>query len=110
MIGERVTTIVTIVILILGFLCLFLISWFICKKIKKKFYIVAISIWLIIFFINCIAVVFNIPWIIGINVAARWDGGVNGKYISLGYAISVEGHNLLGESNCDLHFTSLFNY
>lgn len=100
----------TIITLILEFLLLFLVSWFICKKIKKKFYIVAISIWLIIFLINCISVVFNIPLIIGFNVAARLDGGVNGKYVSLGYAISVEGHNLIEESNYDIHFTSIFNY
>ena len=87
----------TIITLILEFLLLFLVSGFICKKIKKKFYIVTISIWLIIFLINCISVVFNIPLIIGFNVATRLDGGVNGKYVSLGYAISVEGHNLIEE-------------
>ena len=64
---------------------------------------------MIVFLINCMAVVFNIPLILGFNVAACFDGGVNGKYVSLGYAISVEGHSLIEKSNYDIQFTNIFN-
>ena len=50
----------------------------------------------------------NIPIVIGINTTPRWDGGINGTYISLGYAIEIEGYDLLGDSNYDVYFISIF--
>lgn len=108
-VGKLIGSIGGIIIL---FIVLFLLSWFInhfiLKKSKKNILIVAIVIWTIIFTINLFSVLINIPIVIGINVNPRFDGGINGKYISLGYAIEIEGHNLLGDSNYNVYFTSLF--
>lgn len=81
----------------------------ISRKTKKKFYKVAISVWTIVFLINCVAVIFDVFCVLGFNVEERFDGGINGKYISLGYGISVEGHNLIEKSNYDIRFISLFD-
>lgn len=109
-VGNLIMSICGIIIL---FIFLFLLSWlinrFIIKKSKKNIFIVAIIIWTIIFIINLFSTLINIPIVIGININPRWDGGINGTYISLGYAIEVEGHNLLGDSNYDVYFTSIFD-
>lgn len=107
--GSLIMTICDIIIL---FIFLFLLSWlinhFIIKKSKKNIFVVAIIIWIIIFIINLFSTLINIPIVIGINTTPRWDGGINGTYISLGYAIEIEGHDLLGNSNYDVYFTSIF--
>lgn len=109
-VGNLIMSICGIIIL---FIFLFLLSWlinrFIIKKSKKNIFIVAIIIWTIIFIINLFSTLINIPIVIGININPSWDGGINGTYISLGYAIEVDGHNLLGDSNCDVYFTSIFD-
>ena len=109
-VGNLIMSICGIIIL---FIFLFLLSWlinrFIIKKSKKNIFIVAIIIWTIIFIINLFSTLINIPIVIGININPSWDGGINGTYISLGYAIEVEGHNLLGDSNYDVYFTSIFD-
>ena len=79
------------------------------RKTKMKFYKVAISVWTIVFLINCVAVIFDVFCVLGFNVEKRFDGGINGKYISLGYGISVEGHNLIEKSNYDIRFISLLD-
>lgn len=109
-VGNLIMSICGIIIL---FIFLFLLSWlinrFIIKKSKKNIFIVAIIIWIIIFIINLFSTLINIPIVIGININPSWDGGINGTYISLGYAIEVDGHNLLGDSNYDVYFTSIFD-
>ena len=108
-VGELIGSIGGIIIL---FIVLFLLSWFInhfiLKKSKKNILIVAIVLWTITFIINLFSVLINIPIVIGFNTTPAFDGGKNGKYISLGYAIEIEGHNLLGDSNYNIYFTSLF--
>lgn len=103
---------VSICVIIILFIALFLLSWFInhfiLKKSKKNIFAVAIIIWTTVFIINLFSTLINIPMIIGINVNSGFDGGVNVKYISLGYVIEVEGHNLLGDSNYNVYFTSIF--
>ena len=107
--GELIMSICVIIIL---FIVLFLLSWIInhfkLKKPKKNIFKVAIIIWAIIFIINLFSTLINIPIVIGINVAPSLDGGINGKYVSLGYAIELEGHNILGNSNYNVYFTSIF--
>lgn len=98
--------------IIISFILLLLLSWainhFILKKSNKNILIVAIAVWTIIFIINLFSTLINIPIVIGLNITPAFDGGINGKYISLGYAIEIEGHNLLGDSDYNVHFTSIF--
>ena len=98
--------IITIVELIIMFIILFLVSWLISRKIKKNIFLIAICIWGVIFLINILMVVTNIPFIIGMPQTTDMNG-VNGKYISFGYAIKIEGHDLIEKSNYNVSFTNL---
>ena len=104
-VGSFITSILIEVIL---FAILFLISWLISKKIKKNIFIIAITLWIIVFFANALMILSNIPFAFGIKNSNELDGGINGKYISLGYAIKVEGHNLFGKSKYNVYLTSIF--
>jgi len=114
---EFARSITNIIIIIFEFAVLFLISWLISKKTKKNFYKVVVIIWSIIFLINLIAVIFNIPFILGINISPYFDGGTKrGTYLSLGYVIVVEGKSInkienlhfIEEIIYDIHFNSIF--
>ena len=103
-VGNIVITIIELVIL---FAILFWISWIISKKLKKNIVLIAICIFGVILLINTLMVVANIPFIIGIPQTTDMNG-VNGKYISFGYAIKIEGHELIENSNYNVNFTNLF--
>lgn len=98
--------IITIIELIIMFIILFLVSWLISRKIKKNMFLIAICIWGIIFLINILMVVANIPFIIGIPQTTDTNG-VNGKYISFGYSIKIEGQDLIEKSKYNVSFTNL---
>lgn len=106
MIVPMGNTIITIVEFIIMFIILFLVSWLISRKLKKNIFLIAICIWEIIFLINILMVIINIPFIIGIPQTTDMDG-INGKYISFGYAIKIEGHDFIENSNYNVHFTNL---
>ena len=117
MISSLGTTIANILAFIINSLIMFaillIISWlinkYIFKKDKRNIIKIAIIIWIVVFVINVIAVITNIPIIIGI-----WNPtcmcGCSGVYYSLGYVIELEGRNLLGDSNYNIEFANIFNY
>ena len=108
--NQELKAILSTFVLVVEITMFIVICLLISRKTKKKFYKVAISIWTIVFLINCVAVVFDVFCVLGFNVEKRFDGGINGKYISLGYGISVEGHKLIEKSNYDIRFVSLFDF
>ena len=101
--------IVNTVIIILLFALLLFISWLISRKIKKNIFIIAIILWMIIFIINVSMCLIGCPWVMAIKNTAALDGSVNGKYISLGYGIKIEGHNPFEKSNIEMHIISLLD-
>lgn len=103
-VGNIVVSIVELVIL---FSILIFISWIISKRINKKFLVVFVCSWLLILLFNFIMTITNIPFIIGLPNETSMNGK-DGKYISFGYAIKIEGHNAFEKSNYNVYFTNIF--
>ena len=106
----RMHCIQTIIVLVCELVLFFLLCWIISKIAKKKYLKTVVVVWVIIFLINCLSVIINIPLIIGFNVGMSLDGGTNGKYVSLGYAIRVEGYEIspVSTGRENVYFTGLF--
>lgn len=89
--------------IIIGSIISFIIFFIILKLINVLFKIKNITVkevligWSIIFIINCISVLFDIPMVIGIPYHPYLDMGATTDYYSLGYVICVNKSVVMGD-------------
>ena len=107
MIVSAGSIIMTCIELVILFVILFTFSWIISKKVKKNLLLTFICVWCLLFLFNFFMVILDIPFIIGIPNEMSMNGK-DGKYISFGYAIKIEGHNAFEKSNYNVYFTNIF--